>query len=158
MADNNTFLPRLRGLVDNKVEQEIVQAFIRMYNFFNQENDKLREELNKTGNRVVAIEQSSLFAGRLAIPLIDTDITDVAQLAQQGETLNISQIPNLPASKIVSGDFGAINRINRAKLDDDVLHTEDGLTKIVAAAPYANDGFITIKDDVGNSVRLGTVA
>jgi hypothetical protein len=145
----NPFTPKLRGKIDAGVEAEIVRAFDQMYNHFHNQLKELQAKTAIQETRVRQIESSPLFAAGLAAPLIEPTGTDLATIAPEG-TLVVSDIPNLPASKITSG------QIPLARLDGDVLKTDDNLSKTLGA-PVA-DGFVIIKDNGGNLIKVITTA
>lgn len=144
------YLPNIRGLVDARVESEIQRAFKAIYEYVNNELSRI-EKTTTSANSTEIKRQLQLFAGRLALPLTDPS-GDILATAGVETTLTPADIPNLSAAKITSGAFPL------ARIPTNVLKTDDTLTKIVTAAPYANDGYITVKDNSGASIKIMTTA
>jgi hypothetical protein len=65
-------------------------------------------------------------------------------------TINLSGTPDIDAGDVVSG------RIADARNTLDTLKST--MTKTTAGAPYVNDGFVTIQDHNGNTVKVMTTA
>jgi hypothetical protein len=146
---SNKYIPQLKGLVDARVEQELYRAFTAMYRYFDIE---LKNIENKSTSTAVANvrEQLNLFAARFATPLIEPTGDTLATISQEEGALVAGDIPNLDASKIVSGTFPL------ARLDGDVLKTDNNLAEDTTGAPNVNTGFTIIKDNAGNSRKVMT--
>lgn len=149
----NPFAPQLRGLnLDPRVAQEIEAAFDRLFNFYENRIKEIESKTSSTSFKVEEIRSSKLFSGALANPLINPTSGNLAEVAQQGQAIDVSQIPNLPASKITSGNLAI------ARHATNILKTDDGLNEDVTGAPNVNTGFITIKDVAGNVKKIMTCA
>jgi hypothetical protein len=142
------YLPSIRGLVPARVEAEIHRAFKALYEYVDNELAKI-ERTATTINSDEIKRQLQLFAGGLAIPLTDP-VGDNLATAGVETTLTPADIPSLDTAKITSGRFPL------TRIPTNVLKTDDTLTKIIAAAPYANDGYITIKDNSGADIKIMT--
>lgn len=144
-------LPKLRGLVDAKVEQEIYAIFQHIYRYI----DNKAEEIAKSGVSLSTAEiqrQVNLFAAGLATPLIEPEGATLATVGQEVDVIDVSAIPNLPAAKITSGVFPL------ARIPTNVLKTDDALTEDVTGAPNVNTGKVVIKDNNGNDIKVMTCA
>jgi hypothetical protein len=144
-------IPEIRGL-DPQLKTQFYIAFMKMYEFIlskvSQIDAATREQLGKEIKTSAESNYNSLI-GAFAQPLVGSDSRD--ELLQGfSDTITVGDIPNLPASKITSG------RLPLARLDDKVIHTDDAFTKTLGAP--ATDGYITIKDDAGNSVKVMTTS
>lgn len=143
-------LPQLRGLIDARVDAEINRAFENLYRYID-EKIKSAEGNAKDSSIAEIRRQVDLFASRLATPIIEPSGTELATI-QQERTLEVADIPNLPANKITSGT------IPLARLAATVLKTDDGLLEDIVGAPNVNTGKVIIKDNNGNSIKVMTCA
>lgn len=140
----------LRGIIDARVEQEINRVLADIYNHF--ENEIKSIESRTTPAAISAVRKElDLFAANLAAPLIDPTGNELASIQQQ-EALDVADIPNLPAAKITSGTLPL------ARLDAQVLKSDDGLAEDTTGAPNVNTGKVIIKDNSGNSINVMTCA
>lgn len=161
-------LPKLTT-IDPKDETELYQAFKRIYEYVDSIiKDKLDEIEKKITAGTIAPKDFNSLLGVLSQPLVGSNVTDPllqsiiqsfgpqsANMVFAGPTpsfrsLLTADIPNLSGAKITSGT------IPLARLDTKIIETDDGLNKIVGA-PVA-DGYITIKDNNGHSIKVITTA
>lgn len=161
-------LPELK-MLDPKAETEIYQSFKRVYEYI---DSVIRTKLNEIETKIkagtVAPEDFNNLIGVLSQPLVGSSITDpllqsiIQSFGPQNanhvfagpspsfRSLVAADIPNISGAKITSGT------IPLARLDNKIIETDDGLSKTLGA-PIA-DGYIIIKDNAGNSVKVITTA
>lgn len=169
--DIQAYLPDLRGLIDARAETKLYAAFSRMYDYFQNELKKLRDENQELLNINLAKQSRDFtaFVGAYAQPLpggVDDPVLQsiVNSFGEQdpnkvfaGPTpsfrvLVVADIPNLSAAKVPTGVFLL------AQLDPKVLKTDDDLTEDVTGAPNINTGKIILKDNDGHSIKVMTCA
>lgn len=172
MADTvvEQLIPRLKGLVDPRAEQEIVLAFKRLFNYYDAKIADLQSRTIKSSTQIQTIQQNPLFSGALATPLIDNTTGSNIGTAAQSTSLTPADIPNLPASKITSGTFNVaripsldVSKITTgvfglAILPTNILKTNTGLVEDTTGAPNVNTGKTRIRDNAGNLVFVMTCA
>jgi hypothetical protein len=73
------YIPRLRGLIDAKVERELVSAFEQMYSYLDQrikEFAKLGSPISSADIQRIFNEQAPILLNQLVIPLIGEQVDD----------------------------------------------------------------------------------
>jgi hypothetical protein len=174
--DLDKLMPNIRGQVPEKVERELYLAFRRLYEYIDVALNRIHTELSeeiKSGelssddlNSLIGAFSQPLVGSSTVDPLLQSIIqsfgpqaADTVFSAPAGaagsplfQLLSQSHIPNLNASKITTGTLAL------ARLDTKILQTPNALTKTIVGAPYANDGFVNVSDNAGNSVKLMTTA
>lgn len=140
------YFPNLRGLVDARLEQELSLFVQRIYDYY---DDKIKKiESNATSSAISSVrKQLDLFAANLAVPLSDASGDKLATVAED-KVIEVSDVPNLPTSKITSG------ALPLARLDIKIVKTDDAFTITPGAVPVG--GKVTLKDNNGNSVDVLT--
>lgn len=136
-------MPQLRGIVDPRVEQELNRTLERIYAYY---DAKLKEVETKTGTTISARvrQEFGLFSAGLAAPLADGTSDELATVGTD-KALEVSDVPNLPISKITG-------TLPLAQTASEVLLTPDNLTKTPGV--FVITGKITITDNDGNTVDL----
>lgn len=165
-------LPELKALDNPRAALELITTFQRIYEYIDfglqQVRNKIEEQV-KSGE--LSSDDLNGLVGVFFQPLAGSNVSDsllqsilqnfgsqVANLVyaspngSSGEpnfrNLVSQDIPNLNASKITAGVFPLV------RLDTKIVKTDDTFTKTLGAP--VTDGFITIKDNAGNSVKIMT--
>lgn len=172
-SDINKLLPRISNLVDPKVEREITASILRIYDYF---NSKLQNQQASFDNELAKRDAEFIryrndvtsLVGVFSTPIAGSSSTDpvlqslmnnfgpqTATFVFAGPTpsfraLVAADIPNLDTGKLTTGT------LLLARLDTEILKTDDGLTEDIAGAPNVNTGKVTIKDNNGNRISVMT--
>jgi hypothetical protein len=162
--DIEGLLPKLTGLVEPRVELQLHIAFRRLYEYMNY---KLKEyqkamiaQTAKSSEDIQASQNEfNSLIGVLSNPLVGSSVQDpllqsIVQSFGPQAANSVFAGPE-PAFKPLTVSY-LPNGIPLSKLDTKILKTDDNLNKTVGA-PVA-DGYIVIKDNNGNSVKVITTA
>lgn len=160
-------LPELRGVVDPKAELQLYLAFRSIYEYIDNALAALEKSLSeKVANGSLSSKDVSSLVNLFSTPLAGSNINDpllqsiVQSFGSQAANLvfaSPSGAAGNPLFRALVAADAANNLWPMTKLDQKVVKTDDGLIKDVTGAPIANDGFVTLKDNNGHTVKVGTV-
>lgn len=160
-------LPTLTGLVDPKVEREIMSAFMRLHDILNEKIRSLDKSLGSEISRNSQVNRDDLngLIGVFSQPLAGDTSSDpllqgvVSSFSAQAANTFFSGpdgvLGNPAFRNIVVND---IPTLPKTKLDAQLTYSDDTFTKEISAAPYVNDGYIILKLRTGQTIKLMTTA
>jgi hypothetical protein len=161
-------IPKLKGLIDDKAELELYLSFRNLYSYIDAALRKLEASITeKIQSGKIAHEDVNGLVNLFSTPLAGSNINDplvqslIQSFGSQAQDLFFASpagAAGSPAFRSISSQDFSANQLPLAKLDLKITKTDDGLTKTTAAAPYINDGYITLKDNNGNIVKVMTTA